>query len=94
MQPWRVVASRGADVRDFQTSRQDQGGYSQGPWYRCRAASEVQPLTYVLKDWKNKRISVSDCSVRPRSGRENIAEICTPPPVTNLRLANLRLGNP
>ena len=40
-----------------------------------------------------KWISVSECAVRPRSGRENVAETCAPSPDTNLRLTNLRLGN-
>ena len=31
--------------------------------------------------------------VHTRSGRENVAEICTPSPETNLRLADLCLGN-
>ena len=39
-----------------------------------------------------KWISVSDCAVRPRSGRENVAETCAPSPDANLRLTNLRLG--
>ena len=38
-------------------------------------------------------LSVSDCAVRPRSGRENVAETCAPSPDANLRLTNLRLGN-
>ena len=40
-----------------------------------------------------KWTSVSDFAVRPRSGRENVAETRTPSPDTNLRLTNLRLGN-
>ena len=40
-----------------------------------------------------KWISVSDFAVRPRSGRENVAETCIPSPDTSLRLTNLPLGN-
>ena len=56
----------------------------------------MQPLTYVFKTLEKtstKWTSVSDFAVRPRSGRENVAETCTPSPDTNLRLTNLRLGN-
>ena len=42
----------------------------------------------------SRRISGRDFAVRPRSGRENVAEICTLFPVTNLRFANLRCGHP
>ena len=38
-----------------------------------------------------KWISVSDFAVRPHFGRENVAEMCTLCPDTNLRLTNLRL---
>ena len=51
----------------------------------------MQPLTYVFKNTgktSTKWISVSDFAVRPRCGRENVAETCTPSPDTNLRLTS------
>ena len=47
-----------------------------------------------MGETSSKRISGSDFVVCPRSGHENVAEICAPSPDTNLRFANLRFGNP
>ena len=67
------------------------------PLVKIPFAQRIKPLTYAFKKLEKKTsakwISVSDFAVRPRSGRENVAETCTASPDTNLRLTNLRLGN-
>ena len=57
----------------------------------------MQPLTYVLKTLEKQVVNgspVVTLQCVSRSGPENVAEICTPSPDTNLRFANLRFGNP
>ena len=55
-----------------------------------KRAATVEVDTFVFPA---KWTSVSDFWVRPRSGREKVAETRPPSPETNLRLTNLRLGN-
>ena len=58
----------------------------------------MQPLTYGLKHWKKKTstkwISVSDFAVHPRSGRENVAEMCAPSPTLTYVLLTYVLAIP
>ena len=55
----------------------------------------MQPLTYIFENaGKTSSKRICDTAVRPRSGPENVAAICTPSPDTDLRFANLRFGNP
>ena len=76
-----------------------QGYWWQGPWYRRWATlgipewgAEVQPLTYAWKTLETKQSPVATLQCVPalRSGRENVAEMCT---LHYVRFASLRFGN-